>query len=194
MRARLLIVPVLLLVALAGCGGDKGGSSDAKQTKVSAAAYPTIKKFAASDIALEDYGPVCDELAALKKDKVAQVSEQTCRKLVTLTTSLDSFKSTVNKCKNLDCLADKTEPVVSDYLRSFGAALRTHNSELARVLEPGPCLAALQTPKSDLDKLDTSLKKLPAAIKSLRGGNRSALDSLFKGADFGTPDPSPCQS
>jgi hypothetical protein len=202
MRARplLIVTLVLALAALSGCGGgDKnngtgssGSSADGKQSKVSADAYPTIKKFAASNIALENYGPVCDELAGFKDDKVAQVSEKTCRNLVTLTKSLEKFKTAGAKCKNLNCVADKTEPIISNYLTSFGDVLRAHNSALAGVLKPSPCLTGLQTSQADLDKLDASLKRLPAAIKAFRGGDRTALSGLFKG-NFGTPDPAPCK-
>lgn len=192
MRALLPFICVCLIAALASCGDEDGDGNGAKQTKVSAHAYPAIEKFAASDIELDEYGPVCDGLEAAKEDRVAAVAEKTCRNFLKLTKGLEPFDALVNQCKDVDCVADKTEPVLRRYLSSFGETLRGHNSALEGVLEPGPCLTALKIPQADLATLERSRRRVPAAIKRLRGGDTNALDGLFKGG-LDAPDPAPCK-
>jgi hypothetical protein len=193
MRARLLIIAVCLTTAIAGCGdGQDDSTGDAKQTKVSAKAYPAVKTFAASNIELADYGPVCDRLAAVKEDRVAAASEPTCRRLVELTKQLEPFQTIVRGCDDVDCIADKAQALISRYLTTFRKVLRSHNEALAGVLKPGPCLSALQVPQADLNTIDASLRRLPAAVERFRGGDKNALDGLFDGG-LGAPDPAPCK-
>lgn len=195
MPARLLFTCALLILALTSCGDDKSsGGSDEKQSQVSAEAYPAVEKFVTTDVEIDRYGPICDELATVsKEDKVAAASEHACRKVARLAADFKPFKAQTAACDDPDCVADKAEPAFTRFLKDFRELGRTFNSEIKDALEPGDCLETLTLPKADLEAIDSALERLPVAMKALRRGDSSGFRDVLDFDFSGERDPKPCK-
>jgi len=196
MRAGLLLSCALLVLALANCGDDKSGSGgDGKQSKISAEAYPAVNEFITTDAEFGQYKPICDKLAAVAEDDaLAPAPENASREPDKTAADFKPFKSEGAACNgDGDCLADKAEPRVTQFLKGLRELGTSFNREIKDALEPGECLDTLTLPESDLKAIDTALDRLPDAMKRLRAGDRSGLENIFDVDFSGERDPKPCK-
>jgi hypothetical protein len=198
MRASLVVVLAAFAGVIVSCGDDSSSNnnrgSGAKQSKVSADAYPAVAKFNSSDVAIDKYGPLCDELATVAhKDTVAAVSEDTCRRVGKLADLATPALADIRTCPNQDCVADKAEPVFRKFLQGLKDLAASYNAGLDDALRPGACLTALRLPDADVKAVDTALDKLPDAIKRLRNGDTRAMSDVFDLKVTGDRDPKPCK-